>query len=416
MAKQPTTFESPYARYVVVDVLGEGGAGRVFEVQDADGGDERYALKVLHPDNMSRDKLKRFRNELAFCEQDRHPQIVKVLDYGFTLFSDDKALFYVMRKHSHTLRRHMKSGMHTKQKLEVFSKLLDGVEAAHLLGVVHRDIKPENVLTGADPTDLVLADFGIAHFERDHLIESVKTRDTSRLANFQYAAPEQRQRGAPVDRRADIFALGLILNELFTQELAQGEGYKKVVDVTPEYEWLDEVVAKMIQQDPNKRFQSIEEIKLQLIGRRQEFVRRQKFLDEKNKIVGPASAALEIEDVRIIGHDYDNNVLHLVLSSAPDPMWFRYFLHNPGSRPFIMGSEPETFRLSHDTLSVSVTETSAVGVKNLAAIYVQQANAGYKVAIADAAKQREHELRLKQQEMVDREEQRLRVLKMLNES
>jgi len=84
-----------------------------------------------------------------------------------------------------------------------------------------------------------VADFGIAHFTRDVLIESVKTSDGARLCNFTYAAPEQRQRGASVDHRADIYALGLILNELFTTKIPLGADYVKIRDVALEFEWLD---------------------------------------------------------------------------------------------------------------------------------------------------------------------------------
>ena len=196
MANEPKVFRSPFVNYVEVCVLGEGGAGRVYEVR-AEESNERLALKVLIPQRLTRDKLKRFKNELAFCERERHARILRVLDYGLDFAG--QAPFYVMPKYDHTLRTHMTRGIPNGQKLEAFSNLLDGVEAAHLIGVFHRDIKPENILCATDPTDLVLADFGIAHFESDLLIESVETKDASRLANFQYAAPEQRQRGKQVN-------------------------------------------------------------------------------------------------------------------------------------------------------------------------------------------------------------------------
>jgi len=413
MSKQRKTFESPFVVYSEIGILGEGGAGRVYEVEDLDSG-ERLALKVLIPEQLTSDKIKRFRNELAFCEREIHPRILRILDYGYDRDDSSKVPFYVMRKYSHTLRKHMKQGIRREVILEVFAKILDGVEAAHLIDVWHRDIKPENILSTEDPRDLVVADFGIAHFTRDVLIESVKTSDGARLCNFTYAAPEQRQRGASVDHRADIYALGLILNELFTTKIPLGADYVKIRDVALEFEWLDPIVDKMLKQDPSKRFQHIDEIKLELIGRKQEFVERQKLMDAKKKIVAPASSPPSFDDVTVVGLDYNEGRLHFILSSSPGPSWLKCFKHNPGSRSMIMGSEPEMFTLSGNNLSVPVDGNSAPQVKNLASTYIQQANETFRNALAADAAQRERDLRDQQEARIEKEEQRLRVLAMLN--
>ena len=91
----------------------------------------------------------------------------------------------------------------------MFSKILDGVEAAHLRQIFHRDLKPENIPINPASGELVVADFGVAHFEEDDLIDSVQTKVGERLGNFEYAAPEQRRPGQVVDHRADIYSLGL---------------------------------------------------------------------------------------------------------------------------------------------------------------------------------------------------------------
>ena len=91
--------------------------------------------------------------------------------------------------------------------LPLFSDVLDGVEAAHFLKVIHRDLKPENLLVTMPSRRVVVADFGVAHFEEEDLYTAVETREAERLANFLYSAPEQRARGRDVDCRADVFAL-----------------------------------------------------------------------------------------------------------------------------------------------------------------------------------------------------------------
>src|SRR5205085_6870766 len=160
-----------------------------------------------------------------------------------------------------------------------------GVEAAHLLHVVHRDLKPENVLYDETQDRLLVADFGIAHFEIEDLYTAAETSPNDKLANFQYAAPEQRRRGSQVGYPADIYALGLILNEMFTGLVPYGTGYETISDVAPDYGYLDDMVAEMLHQSVERRTNSIAEIKRQLIGRGDEFARFQRLNELKQTVV-----------------------------------------------------------------------------------------------------------------------------------
>jgi len=92
-------------------------------------------------------------------------------------------------------------------------------------------LKPKNILCDSAKNKFVVADFGIASFEEDELYTAVETQEGERLANFQYAAPEQKVRGRPVTFHADIYALGLILNQMFTGEILQGVGFKTIAAV-----------------------------------------------------------------------------------------------------------------------------------------------------------------------------------------
>jgi eukaryotic-like serine/threonine-protein kinase len=114
----------------------------------------------------------------------------------------------------------------------------------------HRDLKPENVLLDQDSNQLLVADFGIADFGQDPLFTDPETSPHRRLANFRYSAPEQRTPGVPVDLRADIYALGLMLNEMFTGEVPQGTGYKLIREARPEWRALDHLVERMLRWDP----------------------------------------------------------------------------------------------------------------------------------------------------------------------
>ena len=112
--------------------------------------------------------------------------------------------------------RELMGNVHPSDVTQLFSQILDGVEAAHLKGVTHRDLKPENILCDGASRSLAVADFGIASFTADALLTAVETAPGQRLANFQYAAPEQRERGREIAATADIYALGLMLIEMFT--------------------------------------------------------------------------------------------------------------------------------------------------------------------------------------------------------
>jgi serine/threonine protein kinase len=193
---------------------------------------------------------------MAFCKGNRHPNIIKVEDWGLTEVAGQEVPFYVMPLYSKTLRHLMGDGIDSNTILALFGQILDGIEAAHEQGVWHRDLKPENLLYDPDSRRVVIADFGIAHFAEPLLQTTIETGPQERLANFQYAAPEQRTR-SKVDHRADIYALGLILNEMFTGRLLQGTGHKTIGSIAPSHARLDFAVDRMVRQSPAERPQSI---------------------------------------------------------------------------------------------------------------------------------------------------------------
>ena len=159
----------------------------------------------------------------------------------------------------------MTAGITPSDVLFWFLQLLAGIEAAHERQVWHRDLKPENLLCNASTRTLVVADFGIAHLAEPLLQTMIETHPRDRMANFQYAAPEQRSSGK-VDQRADIYALGLFLNELFTGEVLQGTGHKQIATVAPDYGYLDALVERMVRQSPNDRPASVAEIREELVA------------------------------------------------------------------------------------------------------------------------------------------------------
>ncbi len=158
--KKPVTFETTFGVYSVDELLGEGGAGRVYGGAGPDG--TPVAVKVLAAERASADKRGRFKNEISFLARNKHRNIVTVIDHGVARGGAIEGPFYVMRRYQGSLRHLVQGSISPDDVLLLFSQILDGVEAAHLQNVVHRDLKPENILYDRDSGTLAIADFGIA--------------------------------------------------------------------------------------------------------------------------------------------------------------------------------------------------------------------------------------------------------------
>jgi serine/threonine protein kinase len=352
--------ETTFNRYALVSIVGEGGAGRVWRATDSAGKD--VAIKILNADRATSERRKRFQNEILFCLKNTHANIVRVIDHGIDLSSGKATPFYVMPLLSGSFRRLLSAGK-KGHLLRHFDQIMSGVEAAHLQGVVHRDLKPENVLVDSTGEGICVADFGIAHFADEELYTAVETAADARLANFQYAAPEQKTRGRATDRRTDICALGLMLNELFTGEIPHAVGYTTVSSVAPDYAWVDEIVAEMIQQDPGKRPSSIDSIKSHFISRKQDFVDRQRLSQIQNTVipVGAEDDPLASEHPKIVDIEWKNGHLTLILDRNVTGQWIQAF-QRMHYRSSLMGKEPASFQWTGRQASISAREHEVQGI------------------------------------------------------
>jgi serine/threonine protein kinase len=375
-------LKSATETYTVESSLGCGGAGEVYLVHDDIG--TCFAAKVLRS-GLSKQKLKRFHNELMFGVREDHPHLIKVLDFGR---SDSDTPFYIMPLATGTLRSMMKAGIEEQHRLALFANVLDGIEAAHLKGVFHRDLKPENLLYFSDARQLRVADFGIAHFEEDQLHTPVDTLPAERLANFEYAAPEQRRQGVRVDFQADIFSLGLILAELFTGVVPHGIGAAKVSDISPSFGYLDDLIEKMRQQDPARRPSSIREIKNELISRQNTFIEAQK-IDQLRKTVVKDSEAtdpLVNDPPTIVDVKFTGSALNIKLSCIVSPKWVQVFQNAPLGG--LLGYGPAHHGFSHDVASIQVPERLAQQVLDQFKFYLQQVNEMYARQVKQEEKSR----------------------------
>ena len=145
---------------------------------------------------------------------------------------------------------------------DVVRQLCDALEAAHAQGFVHRDLKPENVLLNNLGT-VKLADFGLAKLRSLEAPMGTLTGELETMGTPHYMAPEQIEAPRSVDQRADLFSLGVLFYELLTGELPLGRfplpSQKAPVDAR-----LDEVVLRMLEKDPDRRYQKVADLRADL--------------------------------------------------------------------------------------------------------------------------------------------------------
>jgi serine/threonine protein kinase len=413
--KKPVDFETTFGTYTATEIIGQGGAGRVFAASDDEG--NPVAVKLLNAETASKDKRRRFKNEIAFLQRTTHRNLVPVLDHGVSTVSGVAGPFYVMPRYDGSLRELLNEGIAPQNAIKLFGQLLNGVEAAHLVGAVHRDLKPENVLfseSAGAAVSLAIADFGIARMQPDIQETLVETSLATRLANFVYAAPEQRQAGVQSGVPADIFALGLILNEIFTGVVPHGSDFRRIGDVHSEFAYLDAVVDAMTRQSPDARLVSVEEVKRRLRVDHEEAMLKQRLSTELNAVVldSEVDDRLVTQPVRIVDFDWDNGQLTLTLSQHVTHEWADLF-RSLGDYSAVMGADPSRFVIEGNKATVAVRATSAQDVINYVKQWLPKVTSNYRESILrarrNAAEREMAELRRQR----ERDEERLRVMSNL---
>jgi serine/threonine protein kinase len=394
-----------------------GGAGDVYRAKNASG--ELVAIKVLRVDRDST-KRKRFQREIKFCSQEVHPNIIRILGDGIYLDDSGERPFYVMPIYDGTLEDYLSSDHSDEDKLRVFVKILDGVEAAHVLRITHRDIKAKNILASRDGTQVVVADFGIARFVAEQMQkEAALSKHGDRLANLEYAAPEQLIPGEKANEATDIFSLGLLLYRIFTGTVPRGANPKQISTAAPQYPYLDDIANAMIQDERARRPQSIAEIKRLLNQRGHDFVKQQK-LDELKRRVIPTSELSDplIDDpIQIVASDWNNDQLVLTLSQAPNQSWITT-LQNLGAFSSIGPARPRSVSFQGREARIPAPERNVESAFQYARNWIQQTNANYANDQRQALRENEERQRRNLQAAIRQEEEskaaRARVLEKLN--
>jgi serine/threonine-protein kinase len=260
-------------KYVIIRHIKTGGMGAVYEVEHGPLG-KRLAAKLLLPQFSKRPELlERFRREARAASATGHENIVEVTDLGETR---GQVPFLIMELlNGRTLGAELKAGRLPQERaVHITRQILSALKAAHGRGIVHRDLKPENIFLiqrAGDPDFVKVLDFGIAKM-LDEELGSELTQAGQVVGTPTYMAPEQ-ARGAEIDQRVDVYAMGAILYRMVTGHrpflganfnsllfaIAQGNPkppHEHAPEVTPQ---LEAVILRAMAVDPRARYQSAAE-------------------------------------------------------------------------------------------------------------------------------------------------------------
>jgi Tol biopolymer transport system component/predicted Ser/Thr protein kinase len=267
----PLTAGDKLGPYEIVEAIGKGGMGEVYRARDTRLGRE-VAVKVS-----AEQFTERFAREAKIVASLNHPNICSLYDVGPN--------YLVMELvEGPTLAERIKEGaIPLEESLTIAHQIADALEAAHEKGITHRDLKPGNVKVKPDGTVKVL-DFGLAKVgprtasggehnpEESPTISMAATQAGVILGTAAYMAPEQ-ARGKIVDKRADIWAFGVVLYEMVTgKRLFQGEDLTETLasvvmkepDLSAAPAELRRLLAKCLVKDPRKRLRDISGVELLL--------------------------------------------------------------------------------------------------------------------------------------------------------
>ena len=252
----PSELQRSFPQFEILELLGRGGMGAVYKARQI-ALDRVVALKLLPPAlGGDPEFTARFQREARAMARLNHPNIVTVHDFGQT---PEGRLYFVMEFVDGTDLAHLiRAGFDPAQALGITAQICEALAYAHGEGVVHRDIKPANVMVDFRGR-VKVADFGLARLIGGEVEASALTSTGTVMGTPDYMAPEQRS-GMHVDHRADIYSLGIMLYEMFCRAIPRGmfdpPSTRTGCDVR-----IDRIVARAMQSEPDRRFQSTQEMR-----------------------------------------------------------------------------------------------------------------------------------------------------------
>jgi serine/threonine-protein kinase len=255
------------SHYRIIEQLGQGGMGIVYKAEDLRL-QRIVALKLLPPEmTQDAEAKERFTQEARAASALDHPNIFTIYEIGET---NDGEMFLAMAYYpGRTLDQKIKDGpLSVDDALDVSMQICRGLMTAHEKGIVHRDVKPSNIVVTHDGVVKIL-DFGLAKLAGQARLTKVGTT----VGTVAYMSPEQATGGDAVDRRTDIWSLGVVLYEMVTGQLPfKGDHDQAILysilntpprpvkEVRPKLPGpLDHVLERALEKEPEARYHDIRE-------------------------------------------------------------------------------------------------------------------------------------------------------------
>jgi len=254
-------------RYEIIEELGKGGMGKVYKAFDREI-DEKIAVKVIRPEIASNKTIiQRFQNELKMARKITHKNVCRMHDLG----KDGDTRFITMEYVSgEDLKKSIRrmGPLTVRKTISLGKQICHGLSEAHRLGVYHRDLKPHNIMIDREG-NVKIMDFGIALSR-----EAGGITDSNIIVGTpHYLSPEQVE-GKKIDQRSDIYSLGVILFETVTGHvpfdgdttLSIAVKHKTEIPRDPKElnaqmpVELSRLILKCMEKDPEKRYQSADEL------------------------------------------------------------------------------------------------------------------------------------------------------------
>jgi eukaryotic-like serine/threonine-protein kinase len=272
-------------KYRVEQMIGEGGMGKVYKATQL-ALDKPVVLKVLRQALLGDERtVARFQREAKAASRLNHPNSISVLDFGQ---ADDGAMYiameYVQGKDLHQILSR-EWPLPESRVMRVMSQVLSALADAHSVGVIHRDLKPENIMVSqgrSEPDFVKVLDFGIAKIIDGSDDEGpALTRAGFVCGTPEYMSPEQ-ARGAKLDHRSDLYAVGVILYQLvtgllpFDSDTAVGFATKHLTEIPPPptkrrpdarvSPAMERLIMKALSKNPDERPQTAEQFRAELLA------------------------------------------------------------------------------------------------------------------------------------------------------
>ena len=254
-------------RYEIIRLLGEGGMGAVYLACDPQDRTFQVALKVLFPGIVHSEQARlRFRSEMKICQDINHINVVRSYEHFESTDLQAYAMEYI--DGGDLAGRMRQKNISLKEAIGYIKNVANGLAAIHSAGIVHRDLKPENMLL-TRKNILKISDFGLARSDTSGTLTNVGAM----VGTPQYVSPEYIALGE-CDRRADIYALGVIAFEMLTGRSPWGPDsgilalskrnfseFPNILDVNPNCpKALSLVINRAMAPNLNVRYQSAEEL------------------------------------------------------------------------------------------------------------------------------------------------------------